>query len=112
MALADLLHQDVTILAAGERMSRAGDPEPDWSRPVTVAVVRGWVQSRRSMEDESLRNRRAERGRLYVQVDAPVMSSSRVLVDGQLWELIGPPRKVFTPSGPHHIEADVEYLRG
>jgi hypothetical protein len=112
VGLADLMHQNVAIFAPSVGVSRAGDPTLDWDEPILIETVKGWIQSRRSAEDESLRNRRTEHGRLYVPADADIKSTSRVRVNGQMWQVIGPPRKVFTPRGPHHIEADVEYLDG
>lgn len=112
MPLTSLLHQDIVVLAATPKVSRAGDPSADWSKPVEVATIKGWIQQRRSGENETLRSQESQRGRLYAFPEAPLRSGLRVRCNGQVWQIVGPPRMIYRPGHEHHVQVDVEFVDG
>lgn len=110
--IAGLLGQMAAVLVPAVRKSRAGDTVADWSSPVEVAVVRCALQPRTSSGSESERDARGQRGVAYFEVGAPINSLTRIVVGSRTWQVVGPPRIVSTPHGPHHMVADVAWIEG
>lgn len=110
--IGSLLGQVALVRAPAVRRNRAGDVVADWSSPVDVGVVRCALQPRSSSGSESERSRREQKGLAYFLVGAPINSMTRIVVDNRTWQVIGPPRMVSTPHGPHHMVADVAWIEG
>lgn len=51
---------------------------------------------------------------LFLNPDVPITGDSRVLFNGQTFEVLGPPAIPTTPRtvGPHHIEARLRHVSG
>lgn len=112
MTFAALLTQQVEVLSAAVVTTRSGDTEHDWKHPTVVTATKGFLQRRNSDDEELRRDRKWQRAKLYLLDKTPVLSTSRVRVQGEVWEVIGPPIKVFSPRGEHHIQCWVERVEG
>lgn len=49
--------------------------------------------------------------KLFLMPTVTISHLSRFIdVDGRTFEVVGPPNKLVTPRGPHHIEARLRYV--
>lgn len=76
---------------------------------IEVGRFPAFFQMRNSSEDSDHRDRQTVKGRLFLAPDVPVTSINRVgwAETGQRFEIVGPPRLICRPAGPHHFEIDV-----
>lgn len=41
-----------------------------------------------------------------------ILSRDRIVIDGQAFDVDGPPSDVWTPSGPHHVKVNLIFADG
>lgn len=112
-----LFVHDLELLAPVDATNRYGDvTHTSW---VDVGpIVKGWISQRDASEDRS--NREAEIGQwaVFLPAWAGLTSKHRVRwldpTTGELrtFDVIGPVNPAHTPSGPHHIEANLRQVNG
>jgi hypothetical protein len=101
-----LLVQSVTLLRrvpAGT--DEFGDPTYTFD-PVTVP---GLLQVTVSYERPAIEAPQEHHGRLFLHADAPLDGWDAVEVDGERWEVDGPPRREYRPLSfsYHHVICEV-----
>lgn len=76
---------------------------------VLVGVEPAFFQLRNSSEDSDHRDRLEVKGRLFLAAGADIDPLYQVVwtLTGQRFEVVGPPRLICRPAGPHHIEVDI-----
>lgn len=111
---AELLRQEVTVWRPGTRDAASGETVESWESPVSVGVLRGWLQPRKSSEDVDHRQQETLEGVLYLPEDADIVATDRVTIDGEPrpWSVTGPPLRRGRPGGEHHLQIGVEQVAG
>lgn len=102
----------VTIIVPGYKQNRYGDTVADWDAG-TKQQVPGWVQQR-STTTQVGQNRAAivTTWMLMVNPDAYVPAGAQIKHGVRTFRVVGEPRQLTTPTGVHHIEAQLETVDG
>lgn len=103
--------RDITILRAAAATDVYGNTTDNWSAATSTAAV-GWVTDRESGEDTRDRDQQTRLWKLYAPADTDVTGHDRVVCDSLTFEVVGPPARVWTPRGEHHVEADLRLVEG
>jgi hypothetical protein len=113
VSLTSLMVHDVTIVRAGSTTSRYGDTVRDWST-ATETVTKGWVAQQDRSEDLDGREAQDRTFIVYLPASADVTGLDRVEWDGLTLEIVGPPRRAWSPKlrGEHHVELDARLVTG
>lgn len=111
MTVEALMVRDVTILSAASSTDRYGNPTNDWAAATSTAT-KGWLAQQ--ARDEVLGNRDAQTSGwvVYLPAGTVIDGSDRVVVDGQTFEVDGPPNRAWSPRGEHHVEAALNVVEG
>jgi hypothetical protein len=105
-----LLTDRVAIVRRSEGVrDRFGEEQPTWAPPVYVAARVEWEPG---SEDRTDADAVVQTRRVILEAGAVVEALDRVLVDGDTWEVDGPPLKHSYPNGQHHIEARLRLVTG
>lgn len=111
MSLAGLLVRDVTRLRAAEVTDPYGSTVKDWGNATSI-TGKGWLAQRSRSEDLVNREAQISDWHLTVFPDFDVVGGDRVVVDGQTFEVDGPPWPAWTPRGLHHRELSLTVVEG
>lgn len=104
MSFLKLLTQQATITPR----TRAEEPDAHGNRgwedgdPQTYPALLQQLSAEEQMQD---RTEQAADWRLFLPPAAVVDGDSKVVVDGKPYEVVGPPDRLRTPRGEHHVEA-------
>lgn len=99
--LSQWLNSTVTVRNAAIVADRFGDDRVDWAAATSVDV-QAHVQDRTSVERTTDDQRTVQTATAFMPVDAPVLSTSRVVVDGVQWDVAGVLHRRF--AGRSHLE--------
>ena len=113
MSINRLMTRPVTVLRAAQRTDRYGNVlRDDWDNPTRTATV-GWDYQQSGIEILDGRNAQVSAHILYLPAGTVIDGSDRVEIDGDTFELTGPPRRARRPTtGEHHVEADLKRVDG
>ena len=111
MSLAGLLVRTVTRLRAPVTVDSHGNEVRNWSTATSV-TMNGWLAQRIRDENNDNRDARISDWHLTVPTGSDITALDRVVIDGQTFELDGPPNTAWTPRGPHHIECSLRVVEG
>lgn len=111
MSLASLLTRSVTILTPGTTTDRYHNDVLDWAS-ATEASAKAWVSQASAAEDHDHRDATVTTLAATFAADAPLTPQSRVVVDGQTYEVVGVPNVAYTPRGAHHTECQLRAVTG
>lgn len=111
MSLAGLLVRDVTRLRAQLVTDSHGSEIKDWTNPDTI-TGKGWLAQRFHTEEGALREAEISTWHLTVYPNFDVQAHDRIVIDGQTFEVDGPPRPAWTPRGHHHTEVTLRIVEG
>lgn len=86
-----------------------GNPQDTWTADASTTNV--WLEQTQSTEVTANENTQTSDW-LLVDPDpaAGLTGRDRVEVDGDMFEVVGPPHVVHTPRGPHHVEARLAHV--
>jgi hypothetical protein len=101
-----LLVQEITLLLREQTgTDEFGDPTYTESQ----MAVKGLLQNTVSYEQPGVEAPQESHGRLFLHADAPLNGWDAVMVDGERWEVDGPPRREYRPLAfsYHHIITEV-----
>jgi head-tail adaptor len=111
VSLAGLLVRPVTILQATTTTDRNGATSRSWTSP-TLTDTTGWLAQNTATEDLNHRDGEISTWVLYLPADTTIAATDRVVLDGQTFEVTGPPNPAWTPRGVHHLEVTVKLMVG
>ncbi len=111
MSFTHLLTQPVTILRAATSTDGVGDTIEDWSTP-TETTVNGWLTQISESEVINRRDAQISDAHLFLDADVDILATDRVIANGVLYEVNGPPAHAHTPRGPHHLEVALNAVSG
>lgn len=108
-----LLTRPVTILTAGETTDSYGNTVTDWTSPERV-TVNGYVEQRARGENTDGRTLEEQTWLLVVPAETALTEHSRIVVDGDVFETVGPPHEVWNPRlrRTAHLEATLVRTAG
>lgn len=92
--------------------TRTAGAEDDYGNPADVFTSAGvwpclrWQGSGR--ENQQDRETEVDTSKVDFPPDAPVNGHSKVLLDGVMYQVVGPPVLHRTPRGPHHLTANLQ----
>jgi hypothetical protein len=115
MNLLRLMTQTVDVVRrSDDALDSFGDVTVTWAPPVPVrARVEVETSSVPASEsDGGDRDAQDHRRRLLCPADTAIGPYDRVVVDGQIFEVNGPPVIHRVPSGQHHLEAQLRWVQG
>jgi head-tail adaptor len=113
-----LMTYAVTIVKQANAEDRYGGQTADWSPDkVSRVTVRGFLgqsitRGEGGREDLDDRDALITAYQLFLPLDADITGHDRVEVDGEAFEVVGPPLVRRTPEGPHHIEVRLRGVSG
>lgn len=111
MSLATLLVRDVVIQTAGTTVDRYNNTIADWSAP-TERSAKAWLAQTENGEVFDHRDATVWSFTATLDITAELQPYERVVIDGQVYEVVGRPNVAHTPRGPHHIEATLRRCAG
>lgn len=86
-----------------------GNPQDTWTADPTTTDV--WLEQTQATEVTANENTQTSDWLLIdPDPDAGLSGRDRVVVDGDMFEVVGPPHVVYTPRGPHHVEARLKHV--
>ena len=86
--------------------------EADFSS-ATTATVKGWLHQLTELEDQTAtRDAEVSTHVLRLPKGTVIGSGDRVVIDGQTFEVNGPPNRAWTPEGEHHVRVPLRYVDG
>lgn len=117
MAIDDFFVTPVTVRNPGSTTDRNGNTIDDWTTATSVSTS-GWLQdlvSRRpragaGVEVQGGRDTLVSAHQLFLPADTAISGYSRVLIDGQTFEVDGAPTTTRTPEGAHHLEVQLHLI--
>lgn len=105
MSLARLAQRPVTYhrySTSGE--DPYGNPTETWTADGSTTLV--WLEQTQATEVTTDRDVQTSDWLLVdPNPNAGLTGRDKVDVDGTMYQVVGPPHVVYTPSGPHHVEA-------
>lgn len=111
MSLQSLLVHDVTVVTPGSTTDRYGNLVPDWAAS-TSTTVKGWISQSSGSEDENGRDAQIGEWTLFLPAGVEIDGRARVAWSGVTFEVVGPPRRAWTPRGEHHVEVQLRVVEG
>lgn len=113
MSIDKFFVRDVTILHPSLVASYGAGTIPDHDAPTGTTRVRGWLHQLDESEQQSAtRDAEVSTHILRLPVGTPIAFHDQVRVDGQLFNVDGPPARVWRPGGEHHIRVSLRYVDG
>lgn len=76
------------------------------------ASITAWLQQNTRTEPRSDGRDPLEQTWLLMTNEEDVRGRDRVTFDGTVYEVEGPPEKVYSPAGLHHVEATLRLVTG
>jgi hypothetical protein len=107
----------VTILRAPRTTDPYGSDVPDWDR-ATTQQTNAWVRPgpATGTVGETLVGRDEQEldARVWLAAGTPITGRDRVVVEGETFEVIGPPLRPRSPwaDREHHVRADLRRVTG
>ena len=111
MTFQSLMVHEVQLLAAGSATDAYGNTTDDWAAATSTTVV-GWVTQQTADEDTRDRDQQTRLWKIFLPADTEITGHDRVVWDALTFDVVGPPARVWTPRGEHHIEADIRLVEG
>lgn len=113
MSIDTFFVRDVTILTAGTVTDAYGDTATSWATPTSVAV-KGWLAQLEETEPSGPGRALVTvvRDVLRLPIGTPITAGNRVVIDGITYDVDGPPRRVWTPRGAHHLRVNLRAVEG
>jgi head-tail adaptor len=113
VSITALMVHDVTLVRAGTTASRYGDDVKDWPTAERT-TTKAWVAQRNRAENLDGREAQDRTFIVYLPASTDVTGLDRVEWDGLTLEIVGPPRRAWSPKlrGEHHIELDARLVEG
>lgn len=111
MSLTSLMVHDVAILTAGTTTDRYGNLVLNWGTATSVSA-KGWITQRPGSEDLLNRDAQIAEWVLFLEAGTPITGHDRVMWEGIMFEVAGPPQRAWTPRGEHHVEATLRAITG
>lgn len=114
MTFEHLLVRQATVMRAGTSTDRYGNRIDDWNAAIETTVAAWWAQS----GGELIQGVREEGVTwdvtLFLRAGAQIHAGDRVRLDGDVFEVSGPPVTAWRPipQGAHHIEARLKRMEG
>ena len=113
--LEQLMTMPMTIERAGSAKDRYGNANIDWTNPTSTPVL-GWYDAnvkRFQHEDGRVRDEAASDGIVYLPAGTDVLSTDRLLIGTDRYEVFGVPAVIQRPGwGVHHVEIRVKRFLG
>lgn len=106
-----LLPYVVTIVRAGTTTDRYGNEVRDWANATRTSAP-AWIEQQKPTEDTNDRDQLASTWLLILPATVDVNGNDRIEHNGETFEVVGPPTVVHNMRGPHHIEAQLSWVRG
>ncbi len=101
--------RDVDILHPA-LVASYGDAQREDYVDATVTRVKGWLHQLSESELQSAtRDAKISTHVLRLPEGTDVLPVDRVRIDGQLFDVDGPPARVWTPGGEHHVKVSLSY---
>ncbi len=111
MSLSDLLVRDVTVQTAVPTIDRYNNSVLDWTSPSETSA-KAWVTQTGARENHEQRDAVVDTVLATFPPDTPIGPYDRVVIDGLIYEIDGEPAVRWTPRGPHHLEVQLQAVRG
>lgn len=102
MPIEDFFVHPVTIVEPGITIDRYGDDRPDWDMAFETDT-QAWVYDLTNLEVLGDRDTNVLTKKLRLPASSPITAASRLIIDGNTYEVDGEPRIARTPSGHHHM---------
>lgn len=103
MSFARLRSRAVEVIPVAQTgTDEYGNPVEVESAPV---LYQGYLEQTTAVEVTTDRDTQKADWLLVLPEGAVIDGTDRVQVDGQVFEVVGPPARVHTPRGEHHVEA-------
>lgn len=108
----DYFVRPATRLRADLIDTRSGQTR-DWDNAAELAM-KGWLSQATAIEDEDTpgRDARITGTVLVLPADTDVLATDRVSIDGQVYDVDGPPNRPWTPDGEHHVLVQLRLVEG
>lgn len=111
MSFARLLSRTATVIPV-----TTGPGLDEYGNPVEVVAAGvnypAWLEQTASEERTEDRDTQLADWLLVLPAGAVVDGNDRVQVEGKTFEVVGPPARVHTPRGEHHVEARLRSVSG
>lgn len=91
--------------------SRYGDRIKDWSAATDTPAM-CWFSRITARESLDLREADVARWRCYFAAGTAISTADRVVIDGEEYEVSGPPNRARRPQGHHHVEVELLRVEG
>lgn len=109
MTLLSLLTEAAEILSFTQSGEDAyGNPRPTWDAEGSGTAVYGRLEQIARDENVTDRDTQVTRWRFYMPAGTVITGRDRLATSEGVLEVEGPPRRMRTPTGEHHV---VAYLR-
>lgn len=110
MSLANLATRPVTYLRWSQSGTDAyGNPQDTWTADGSPTYV--WLSQTEATEVTVNEDTQISDWQLVdPNPDAGLTGRDRVQVGGDTFQVVGPPHVTWTPRGPHHLVARLQYI--
>lgn len=112
MSIERFFVRDVTIVHPALVATYGDGVRDDFVAP-TLDTTRGWLHQLTESELVATnRNGETSTHVLRVPEGTNVIASDRIIIDGQTFDIEGPPSSVWRPGGEHHIRVPLRLVNG
>lgn len=111
VSLAGLMTRTLTVTNRTQSGTTGRTNVPGWVDAASFDV-QCYFEQNKAIEDVTGRQTQIVDGFAVVGPGVRISPSARVQVDGVVYEVIGKPNQVHTPSGEHHVEVMLENVEG
>lgn len=110
---AHLLVHTVTRIRPAATTNTYGDAALSYDVPPAASkAMPAWVQQDQRLEERTDGRDPLEQRWLLMTNDDDVQALDRIVHEGETFEVEGPPARVNTPAGFHHLEATLYQAKG
>lgn len=109
MSFASMLVRTATVTTHTQTGTPDAHGNPAWVDG-TPTDYPAWLEQTGEQEILVERNTQISDHRLFLGADAVIDGNSTVVVDGQAFTVVGPPKLRWTPAGAHHWEVDLKSI--
>lgn len=113
MSMGRLFVSPVTLARPASTTNRYGEAVPDWSAPPDATWDElGWMTRTGSDEMANGREAHTDTWELSLPATSALDETMRVIHEGATYEVRGTVQRARTPSGPHHVVAQLRRVQG
>jgi hypothetical protein len=107
-----LLIHTATRVRAATSTDSYNNTVTDWGAAASRTDMAAWLQQNTRTEPRSDGRDPLEQTWLLITNEDDVLGTDRFEIDGTTYEVEGPPEKVYTPAGYHHLETTLRLVTG